>query len=167
MSPIFQQLAKIWGIKLITTTSYHPQANRLVEGFHRLMKEALIALGHDAPDQWYWRLPCVMLAIWTTLKPDLGASPADFVFGEGLAVPGELLPSSPSTDEELQQQRTRALADLCLEVARLQPIPTSAHRQPPVHLPDDLNTCTHVFVRRGGVQPTLVALRGTIPSCIL
>ena len=37
----------------------------------------------------------------------------------------------------------------------MQPVPTSAHRSPSVHVPGDLDTCTHVFVRRGGVQPTL------------
>ena len=40
---------------------------------------------------------------------------------------------------------------------RLQPTPTSAHRQPQVHVPPDLATATHVFVRRGGVQPTLAS----------
>ena len=37
----------------------------------------------------------------------------------------------------------------------MQPKPTSAHRTPSVHIPEDLNSCTHVFVLRGGVQPTL------------
>ena len=37
----------------------------------------------------------------------------------------------------------------------MQPVPTSAHRRPAIHLPDDLDSCTHVFVLRGGVQPTL------------
>ena len=44
-STIFTQLAKIWGIELIMTTPYHPEANGLAECFHRQLKEALIALG--------------------------------------------------------------------------------------------------------------------------
>ena len=96
-----------------------------------------------------------MLSIRTTMKPDVGASPADLVYGEGLAVPGESLPSTPASDAQLFRQRAAALADLRLEVARLQPVQTSAHRTPLVHMPDNLETCTHVFVRRGGVQWTL------------
>ena len=154
-SDLFKQLTKVWGIQSILTTPYHPEANGLVERFHRRLKEALLALGSESPEDWYWRLPCVLLAIRTTLKPDVGASPAELVYGEGLAVPGEILPSTPASDELLARQRTAALADARLEVARLQPVPTSAHRKPLVHLPQDLQTCTHVFVRRGGVQPCL------------
>ena len=156
-SATFQQLTKTWGVKVLMTTPYHPEANGLVERFHRRLKEALIALGNDRPDDWFWKLPCVLLSIRTTLKPDLGASPADLVYGEGLAVPGEILSTTPSTDSQLSRQRRAALADLRVEVARFQPVPTSAHRRPQVHLPQDLETCSHVFVRRGGVQSSLAS----------
>ena len=154
-SSLFTQLTKVWGIKHLMTTSYHPEANGLVERFHRRLKESLMALGAEEPSQWYWRLPCALLAIRTTLKPDIGASPADLVFGEGLALPGEALPANPSTDEQLARQRASALADLRIEVARLQPVATSAHRNPAIFMPQELTTCTHVFVRRGGVHSTL------------
>ena len=156
-STIFSQLNKVWGIKHLMTAPYHPEANGLVERFHRRLKESLIALGSDSPNDWFWRLPCALLAIRTTLKPDVGASPADLVFGEGLAIPGEALPDNPATDPQLSRQRASALADLRLEVARLQPVPTSAHRRPTINMPQELSTCTHVFVRRGGVQSTLSA----------
>ena len=68
LSPIFQQLAKTWGIKLLTTAPYHPEANGLVERFHRRLKEALMALGNNSPEDWFWRPPLAMLAIRTTLK---------------------------------------------------------------------------------------------------
>ena len=102
-----------------------------------------------------WRLPCVLLSIRTTLKPDLGASPADLLYGEQLAVPGETLPNNPVEDETLSRQRASALAAVRVEVARLQPVPTSAHRKPLVHIPQELDKCSHIFVRRGGVQSTL------------
>ena len=156
-SDTFQQLANIWGIKSIHTAPYHPEANGLVERFHRRLKEAINALGADEPEEWYWKLPMVMLTIRTTIKPDVGASPADLVYGEGLAVPGEALPTNPATEDQLVRQRAAALAEMRLEVARLQPVQTSAHRRPLVHLPDSLETCTHVFVRRGGVQSTLAS----------
>ena len=114
-----------------------------------------MALGNQDRSNWFWRLPMTLLALRTTIKPDLGASPSDLVYGEGVSVPGQLLPSAPVTDEELLSLQRRTLSRLRMEVERMQPTPTSAHRSPSVHIPEDLNTCTHVFVRRGGVQPTL------------
>ena len=81
------------------------------------------------------------------------------VYGEGLTVPGELLPPNPATESELSRQRVAALADLRVEISRLQPIQTSAHRRPLVHIPEALDNCSHVFVRRGltGLSPTLAS----------
>lgn len=73
-SKLFTQLAKVWGIQTLMTTPYHPKANGLVERFDRRLKEALLALGSESPEDWFWRLPCVLLFIRTTLKPDVGAS---------------------------------------------------------------------------------------------
>ena len=146
---------QVWGIRSHYTTPYHPEANGLVERFHRRLKESLNALATSEPHSWFWKLPCSLLAIRTTLKPDIGASPADMVFGEGLSVPGELIGTNPATDDDAQQQRQRTLDHLRLEVARIQPTKTSSHRQPAVHLPENLRTATHVFVQRGGVQPSL------------
>ena len=154
-SGIWQQLLEVWGIKAHFTTPYHPQSNGLVERFHRRLKESLNALALDEPENWYWALPCTLLSIRTTLKPDIGASPADMVFGEGLAVPGELLPDNPSDDTQEREQRKHLLDNLRLEVARVQPKPTSAHRRPRVNLPEELQTASHAFVRRGGYQTSL------------
>ena len=154
-SAVWQQLLSTWGIKNLQTTAYHPEANGLVERLHRRLKESLMTHCNQSPENWFWKLPMSLLAIRTTLKPDVGSSPADMVFGEGLAVPGELLLPSDHNDADLQRQREASLANLRVEVARLQPIPTSAHRQARVYLPNHLDTASHVFVRRGGVQPSL------------
>ena len=148
----WSQLMTTWGH---TTTAYHPEANGMVERLHRRLKEALLACSHDHPENWFWQLPTVLLSLRTTLKPDLGTSSAELVFGEPLAIPGTLLPSAPSTEQHLPQQQRDTLANLRLEVARLQPTQTSTHRRPNIRLPDELQTCTHVFIRKGGVQPCL------------
>ena len=97
----------------------------------------------------------VLLAIRTTFKPDVGASPADLVYGEGLAVPGEILGHEDLDDQELLRRQRNLLAHMRMEVERLQPKPTSTHRRPAIYLPGELNDATHVFIRRGGVQPGL------------
>ena len=154
-SEVWAQLLQTWGIRHSMTTAYHPEANGLVERLHRRLKESLMAICGDERDSWFSRLPMALLSLRTTLKPDIKASPAELVYGEGLAVPGDLLPSFAGDNGNLSQQRQNTLANMRLEVERLQPTQTSAHRIPHVHIPEDLQNATHVMVRRGGVNPPL------------
>ena len=155
-SSIFTQLLKNWGVKHITTTAYHPESNGMVERLHRRLKESLVALGNGERHEWFWKLPMTLLAIRTTIKPDIGASPSDLVYGEGITVPGQLVGPPQLSDEELLREQRSTLNNLRVEVERLQPKPTSAHRRPQVQIPDELATATHVLVRKG-LQPSLTA----------
>ena len=152
---LWQQLMTTWGIRNHHTAAFHPEANGLVERFHRRLKESLLARTPQQPEDWYWHLPCSLLAIRTTLKPDVGAAPCELVFGDTLAVPGQLLSSRNEDEEEQNRQRINTQDNLRLEVQRLQPKATSAHRRPQIHVPDELQQCTHVFVRRGGLHSSL------------
>ena len=155
-SAIFTQLMKTWGIKHLMTTAYHPQANGMVERLHRRLKESLIALGDGDRHGWFWKLPMTLLSLRTTVKPDINASPADLVYGEGLTVPGQLVGPPQMTDDELLRAQRSFQNNLRVEVERLQPKPTSTHRTPQTHIPEELATSTHVLVRKG-VQPSLTA----------
>ena len=153
-SAVWAQLLETWGIRHSMTTAYHPEANGLVERLHRRLKESLMAICGEDTHLWFSKLPMALLSIRTTLKPDIKASPAELVYGEGLAVPGDLLPEFPN-NAETNRQRQSTLANVRLEVERLQPKQTSAHRIPHVHIPETLQSATHVMIRRGGVNPPL------------
>ena len=58
---VWSQLCLLLGIKQLMTTAYHPQANGLVERFHRSLKNSLRA--RLASDQWFWHLPLVLLGL--------------------------------------------------------------------------------------------------------
>ena len=156
-SRIWTQLLQTWGIKHNVTTAYHPQSNGLVERLHRRLKESLIALCRDERERWFWKLPMTLLALRTTIKPDIGACPSDLVYGEGIAVPGQLAGPPQLDDAELTRQQRSTLRNLQVEVERLQPKPTAHHRRPQIHIPEELATATHVLVLRGGVQPSLTS----------
>ena len=82
----------------------------------------------------------------TTSKDDLGASPAEMVYGSPLTVPGEFLGVSkddPDSSTFLQQLRAK--------VGQLAPTPTSTHgRTTKAHVPRSLTSADFVFVRREG-----------------
>ena len=88
-SRLWLGIAKSLGYTLHHTTAYHPQANGMVERFHRNLKEALKARLVD--NDWVLVLPWVMLEIRTAPKEDLNCSAAEMVFGSTLTVPGEFI----------------------------------------------------------------------------
>ena len=78
-SQLWAEMSELLGVKLSVTTAYHPQANGLVERFHRRLKEALKAR-LQGPD-WSDHLPWVLLGLRTEPKEDLGASTVELVYG--------------------------------------------------------------------------------------
>ena len=93
VSDLWTKTASMLGTSTNTTTSYHPQANGLVERMHRTMKSALKAkLGSDP--NWVDSLPLLLLGMRAAVNNDLHCSVADMVFGEPLRLPGELFVSS-------------------------------------------------------------------------
>ena len=145
-SALFRSLADLLGIKRIHTTSYHLCANGMVERFHRQLKASIKA----QPDSTRWidLLPLILLGLRTTIKTDLGCSPAQLVYGSTLRLPGQFI--SPTFD-------VTAL-DPSVFVDRLQSFMQQLKPTPPrsqeayTYIPANLSSCTHVFVRHDAVR---------------
>ena len=91
-SAVWQVLCKRLGIKHSPTTAYHPQANGLVERFHRHFKDSMQA--RLAARDWPAHLPWVLLGLRAAPKEDHNISAAELLYGVPLALPGELLETS-------------------------------------------------------------------------
>ena len=63
-SELWDQLHQVLGTTAYRTTSYHPQANGMIERFHRTMKASLMARLRNNPS-WMEELPVVMLGLRT------------------------------------------------------------------------------------------------------
>ena len=121
------------------TTSYHPQANGIVERFHRQLKASLKASSN--PSHWVENLPSVLLGIRSALKTDFNGTAAEMVYGSSLRLPGGYFePSSNKLDSAIYLDRLREnMMTLKTATQRLQ-------TNRPVYVPRDLQNCTHVFV---------------------
>ena len=71
-SSMWRELNRLLGISCSTTTAYHPQANGMVERFHRQLKAALMAVASDRG--WMSSLPLVLLGLRASWKQDLDLS---------------------------------------------------------------------------------------------
>ncbi|GFR99359.1 Pol polyprotein [Elysia marginata] len=147
-SALWTEIAKRLGVKVHRTTAFHPQANGMVERFHRTLKAALKA--RLTGNNWVEELPWVFLGLRTAPKEDLGYSSAELVYGEPLTVPGEFIPS-----QALPWSATDFLTAFRAKTQLLTPRPTVHHSKQHTYLPPSLLTAKYVYIRTDTVKTPL------------
>ena len=141
---------QLLGIHRIRTTAYHPCSNGLVERLHRQLKASLMA--HLPQTHWIESLPLVLLGIRTALKEDIQHTSAELVYGTTLHLPGAFFPDSTTPDVT---DTTSYVSRLKSEMNNLKATAPLSHVHSHTYVNPDLQTCTHVFVRRDTVGKKL------------
>jgi hypothetical protein len=96
-SALWDSLCCTLGIKYVQTTAYHPQANGLVERFHRWLKDALPA--RLAAPTWTAHLPWMLLGLHAAPREEDNISPNQSVFGTPIVLPGQFLDADTNVNE--------------------------------------------------------------------
>ncbi|XP_046387529.1 uncharacterized protein LOC124157092 [Ischnura elegans] len=122
----------------------------MVEGFHRYLKAAIMCHPNFT---WLQALPLVLLGLRSAFREELKASAAELVYGEPLRLPGELL--SASSNPEGQEDATNLVTRLRHQMSRLRPSPAFRHIIDNSFVFQDLNNCSHVFLRDDTVRRSL------------
>ncbi|UYV69834.1 hypothetical protein LAZ67_7000922, partial [Cordylochernes scorpioides] len=148
-SHLFKDLTSLIGTNRIRTTAYNPAANGLVERLHRQIKAAIMASGNTI--NWIDALPLVLLGIRTSYKEDLKCTAAEMVFGTTLNLPADLLTNSEFKNPDPSNFATQ----LKNYMSRIRPQPTRQTKQNNIFSHKDLDTCSHVFVRKDFVKRAL------------
>jgi transposase InsO family protein len=142
-SSVWSGLCQKLGINHKLTTAYHPQANGLVERFHRQLKEALRARLETG--DWYSQLPWVMMGLQAAPKEDCGLSSAELVPGEFLE--GAERPP-PDFTHQLRQQMN------AFQPPAMKPQP----QQPASTVFSSLMQAQFVYIKRGPAASSLSPL---------
>jgi len=150
-SRLFGTLCRQMGIIHHRTTSYHPASNGMVERFHRQLKASLRAGIHNS--NWMELLPMILLGIRNCIKPELGATPAQLLYGSNLRLPGDFLVPSACRDPP-----TGEIGDFAIRLresmGRLQPTEPRVNYRP-WYIPASLEKAKHVFVRTAPISKPL------------
>ena len=124
----------------------------MVERFHRQLKAAIMA--HETPNPWTTTLPAVLLGIRSAVKETLGRSATEMAYGMILRLPGDFTENytmGAHTDLENYSDRLR------VAMSRLRLSPPRATNQKDTFQYKELDTCSHVFLRRIAIAPPLTA----------
>lgn len=148
-SQLFNQLNEMLGIKHLRTTSFHAQANGLIERWHRSLKASLKA---KFTNDWSDELPLILLGLRAAIKEDIGFSPAELVFGKQLLLPGQFFnePNKTSMDVEFITKLKQTMND----IRPRQPV---YHDKPRFFVHPDLINAKHVFIRTDAHKTPLQA----------
>ena len=150
-SNLWKELHRLLGIKSLRTTAYHPQSNGMVERFHRVLKERLMA--RDPCRHWMSHLPMVLLGVRSSIREDGDISPAHMVYGVPLRLPGQLLCSPDESARSPPPSSFAAELEKSMDLAT--PLPVVFHGDRPVRVPVALASSAAVYVRVDAVQPPL------------
>ena len=115
----------------------------MIERFHRQLKAALYAHAMDN-EEWSNSLPLVLLGIRSSVKEDLGHTPAELVCGSTMRLPGPFLASSSANDTVSQHDFAVQLREA---MDKLQPVQPRHPKSPKTFISQDLLECSHVFIR--------------------
>lgn len=145
-SSLFNSLMKIIGTNRIRTTAFHPQANGMIERFHRQLKTALRA--HEN-ERWTETLPLVLLGLRSAIKDDINCSPAEMVYGTQLRLPCDFFTS------EFNDVPLNFVDHLKTAMSHLKPTPASNHSAQNVFIHPQLAKSTHAFLRHDTIKRPL------------
>ena len=128
-SSLWSAICSLLGIIHNKTTAFHPQANGMVERFHRQLKNSLRA--RLAASDWYSHLPWVLLGLCTAPREDSALSSAEAVYGSDLILLHQFLQSQDPPSNQFYE-------DLKNSMSGFRPVP-SCHNTPEVpDLPQQL-----------------------------
>ena len=84
---VMKEVSRLLSLQKLTTTSYHPKCNGLVERFHATLKQILRRMCAERPKDWDKYLPALLFAVREVPQESLGFSPFELLYGHNVRGP--------------------------------------------------------------------------------
>ena len=102
-----------WGIKMITSTPVHPQANGQAESSNKIIISNLKKKLGSKKGKWAEELPFVLWAYRTTSKNATGQTPFSLMFGAEAVIPTEMvIPTARTSIQDPESNNQNLIQDL-------------------------------------------------------
>ena len=149
-SNLFKNYVTFLGCELSISNTRYPESNGLVE---RVIKNIKVALTAKLDrNHWLFHLGAIILSLNTMHREELGCSPAELMFFQGLRLPGDFFTTPPPAYLPLTQS---IISQMKAFAASLRPTPTRVVQSRPIYIPPELKTCSHVFIKVDPIKPNL------------
>ncbi|XP_055928525.1 uncharacterized protein LOC129959661 [Argiope bruennichi] len=135
----FEEFTQFPGTYRTRTTAYHPQANGVVNKFHRQLKATIM---FQATEKWTEVLPAILFGIRASYKENISASLAKMIFCSSLRLPGQCFREErPSVTKEdfLRQFRDRLSTDICYVSEKSKSVVHSLSKVSTIEVPNSID----------------------------
>ena len=143
-SQLFKALLQLTGCDRIRTTAYHPQCNGMI---------AAIMCHSDI--EWSRSLSTVLLGLRLNVM-DSGSSPAEFLYGTSLRIPGEFV-----LPDDFKPNPHFFLDEFREHMRKVKPVPVNQKFKRKLFLFKDLKTCPHKILNRTSDRVFEIDFNGT------
>ena len=145
-SQLFTALLQLTGCQRIPTTAYHPASYGIIKRWHSCLKAAIMC---NADSNFARTVSTVLLGLQTNVM-DIGSSPAEFLYGSTLRIPGEFV-----IPDDFTPNRQAFLEEFREHMRSIKPVPVGHHHKNRAFLHQDIGSCTHVFLPVGTGKKSL------------
>ena len=89
-SALFKNICKIFGLKKIQTSAYHPESNGSLERYHRPLKDYFKHFINKDQSNWHELAHLACLSYNSTVQESTGFTPNQLMFGRNVELPSSL-----------------------------------------------------------------------------
>jgi hypothetical protein len=108
---VMHDIWKLWGSKCVHTSGYQPQANGLIERWHRWINANVTVFVNTQKTDWDDYIDSLLFAYRTSVHASTGFSPYELTYGRTATMPADLLYNIDKLKIEQQRQKGISISD--------------------------------------------------------